>query len=337
MLKSKLLGLVLLFSTLVAEEVLVKRTQVIMGTYVSISVPKSDIELSNLAFKRLHIVEKALSSYDKRAEIYILNHKREVSLSVDSYEALSLCQKYYKYSDGYFDITIGSITKGLFHFGEEEHLPKKIELEKAKVDFKGLHFTQDRAWTDEGIVIDLGGMGKGFGVDKAVEALSGVSKAVIALSGDIYCIGSCKMEIQNPFEEEGVLASFIMTNMAISTSGNYRRFVKSSKYNHLINPKKKASQKNFASITLVSDNHSNSDLDAYATAASVMPYDTTIRFLKQMKVGYLLVKNTKELVMNERFKILTSELTLVEPLKKLQREYIKAVPLTFQSSKKLSL
>ena len=60
-------------------------------------------------------------------------------------------------------------------------------------------------------------------------------------------------------------------NTAISTSGNYRRYVQNSDYNHLINPKTRASQKTFASISLISDRYSNSDLDAYATAASVMP------------------------------------------------------------------
>jgi len=335
--KSAVFGLLLLFSLSLYAQELVKRTQVLMGTYVSVSLPKDEMSRAESVFQRLRAVEMALSSYDANAQVYKLNYNKEVMLSLDTYEALVLSQKYYKQSDGYFDITIGSITKGLFHFGEQEQLPNAYDLEHAKIDVKGLHFRQDKAWIDEGIVIDLGGMGKGFGVDKAVEVLAGVSQAVVALSGDIYCIGHCKMEIQNPFEEEGILASFSMKDMAISTSGNYRRFVKSSEFNHLINPKKRASQKNFASITLISNRHSSSDLDAYATAASVMPYAKAIRFLKQRKVGYLLVRESKVVELNERFNALTSELTLFAPLKKRERGYIRAVPLTFQNSKKLSL
>jgi len=336
MLKNKLLSLVFLVSSVFAQEALVKRTQVMMGTYVSISLPQGKTELSTLAFSRLKEVELALSSYDENAQIYQLNHNHKVKLSKDSFEALCLSKQYYEQSNGYFDITIGSITKGLFHFGEEERLPSEYELQMAKLNFHGLHFDKYSAWTQEGIVIDLGGMGKGFGVDKAVEALNGVNQAVVALSGDIYCIGTCKMAIANPFDE-GLVASFSMQDRAISTSGNYRRYVKNSNYNHLINPKKRESQRTFASITLVSNTHSNSDLDAYATASSVMPYGESLRFLKKIKVGYLLVRNSKELVVNEKFKTLVQDLRLFSPLVKPKREYIRAAPLTFQNSKKQSL
>jgi len=307
---------VYLTSAILDAQELVKRTQVLMGTYVSISLPKEKVQISSAAFDRLKEVEMALSSYDENAEIYRLNHEKKVLLSGDTYEALSLSKSYYKETNGYFDITIGSITKGLFHFGEDERIPSKQELLDAKVDFNGLHFTKSKAWIDEGVKIDLGGMGKGFGVDKAVKLLKeqGVQKGVVALSGDIFCLHRCNMKIQDPFSS-GFLASFSMAqeNTAISTSGNYRRYVQSSQYNHLINPKTKISQKTFASISLISDLHSNSDLDAYATAASVMPRTEAFSFLNGLKkVGYLLMTNEKEIHMNENFKNLTEKLEIIE-------------------------
>jgi thiamine biosynthesis lipoprotein len=144
------------------------------------------------------------------------------------------------------------------------------------------------------------------------------------------------MSVQNPFEE-GVVASFKMKDMAISTSGNYRRYVKSSKYNHLINPKTRACQSRFASITLISNVYSNSDLDAYATASSVMPYTKAIAFLNEMKLGYLLIRTDKAVLVNEVFRRSVQDLKLFSLEERLKKEYIKALPLTFQSSKKLSL
>ncbi len=328
------IGTVFLSSTAVYAEELVKRTQVMMGTYVSVSLPQDKIELSNQAFGRIKEVELALSSYDVNAEIYKLNHSSNTSLSLDSYESLALSQKYYKQTDGYFDITIGSITKGLFHFGEEESIPNTQDLKKVIVDFKGLHFSKESAWIEEGIVVDLGGMGKGFAVDKAKEVLSSVDKAVIALSGDIYCISECLMAVQNPFNEE-VLASFKMKDRAISTSGNYRRYVKDRAYNHLVNPKKRQSQKTFASITLVSSSYSNADLDAYATAASVMPYNKSLMFLKKMGLPYLLVTNEKKVLLSREFKNEVKEFRFFWNVKIQETEYIKALPLKFQKSKKI--
>ncbi len=285
-----------------------------MGTYITISLEKEQMEHSKVVFDRLKKVEMGLSSYDKEAEIYRLNQEHEAAISQDTYEALSLSSAYYKQTNGYFDITIGSITKGLFHFGGEERIPTDKELLAAKVDFKGLHFTRKKAWVDEGVKVDLGGMGKGFGVDKAVELLKaqGVSRGVVALSGDIFCLHACEMSIQDPFSSSS-LASFTMAqeNTAISTSGNYRRYVQNSDYNHLINPKTRASQKTFASISLISDRYSNSDLDAYATAASVMPKHEAFAFLDSFsRLGYLVVSNDKKVVMNEVFKNLTKGLQI---------------------------
>ena len=304
--------LIYLMGSVLNAENLLTRTKVMMGTYASVSLPEKEVETSSLAFDRLKDVEMALSSYDQEAEIYKLNHNKKVLLSEDTYQALVLAKHYYKKTEGYFDITIGSITRGLFHFGEDERIPSSEEVSTAMVDFQGLHFTKKKAWINEGVKVDLGGMGKGFGVDMAVKLLKeqGVRKGVIALSGDIFCLHACVMSIQDPFSS-GVLASFIMAQdkTAISTSGNYRRYVQSSRYNHLINPKTRQSQKTFASISLISDTYANSDLDAYATAASVMPKAKAFSFLNAFEsVGYLVVTNDKQIYMNEAFKQLTKKL-----------------------------
>ena len=318
-------------------EALAKRTQVMMGTYASVSLSKENLYLSKDVFKRLKDVENSLSSYDVQADIFKLNNTGETSISSDTYEALALSKEYYQKTDGYFDISIGSITRGLFHFGEDEVIPSKKARLYAKVDFKGLHFDKERAWIHQGVKLDLGGMGKGFGVDKAKEVLinKSVKEGVIALSGDIFCLHRCEMSVQDPFSEN-ILASFVMADemTSISTSGNYRRYVKSTDYNHLINPKTKSPQKTFASITLISSSYSNSDLDAYATAASVMPKVEAFRFLNRHDLGYLIVSNDKLIYKNEMLSKFTNELKIRKYRDLLQKEYIKVVPSRTQNSKK---
>ena len=327
------LWMVSLANTVINAQELVKRTQVMMGTYVSISLPKEKLHLSSLAFERLKEVEMALSSYDKSAEIYRLNHDKEIAITDDTYEALSLSKQYYQDTQGYFDVTIGSITKGLFHFGEQERIPNQSELLHARVDLKGLHFNEAKAWIDKGVKVDLGGMGKGFGVEKAVELLreQGVTDGVIALSGDIFCFHACKMAIQDPFSSR-LLANFTMAqnNTAISTSGDYRRYIKSRDYNHLINPKTKRSQKSFASITLISTQYSNAHLDAYATAASVMPKSEAFAFLNDLKgVAYLVVTNDKKIYMNEVFKKVTLQMNIHASQGLQKMSLIQSQPLDF--------
>jgi len=285
----ELLLLMLLGSLLSAE--MVTRTQVLMGTYATITLDKKEAKAQQQSFAILHAVDKALSSYKPQSDIYTLNHKREVQLSPYTYKALVQSKRYYEVSEGYFDITVGSLSKGLYHFGEEERVPSAKERAVAKVDINGLHFTPTKAWLDEGITVDLGGMGKGFGVDEVVAYLheQNVTQGQVALSGDIHCLDKCEIGIQDPFSP-GVIAKFTTksADMSISTSGNYERYVKTKTQNHLLNPKTKAPQQLFASITLISYGH-NSDIDAYATAASVMPLEKAITFLEGLDVGYVLI------------------------------------------------
>lgn len=272
---------------------MVERTQMLMGTFATISLPKEKGKEQQKSFEILKDVEASLSSYDPKADIYRLNHERSAYLTAYSYEALLLSKRYYDESDGYFDITVGSITKGLYRFGEETRLVSHQQLQKANIDFRGLHFERKKAWLDKGTVIDLGGMGKGFGVDKVALYLNeqNITQGKVALSGDIRCLDICTIAVQNPFGE-GVIAELTTKQAytAISTSGNYRRYVESTENNHLIDPKQHRSQQNFASITLFSHG-SNSDIDAYATAASVMPLEKAIMFLNALDVGYVLIVN----------------------------------------------
>ena len=61
----------------------------------------------------------------------------------------------------------------------------------------------------------------------------------------------------------------------------------------------------------ITDLYSNSDLDAYATAASVMPKREAFTFLNAFRrLGYLVLTNDKKMVMNEGFKTLIKELEI---------------------------
>ncbi|MCW8894467.1 MAG: FAD:protein FMN transferase [Sulfurimonas sp.] len=277
------------------------RTQVIMSTFVTISVDEKDKNYIEDGFDIIKDVDLSLSSYNPKAKIFLLNKNRHVELDNYSLEALKLSQKYYIKSDGYFDITIGSITKDLYRFGEAERLVSIQELKSAKVDFKGLHVQNNKASLDAGIKVDLGGMGKGFAVDKVAQFFrnSGVKNATISASGDIRCLSTCSIDVQDPFGE-GILLSFetAKKDLGITTSGNYNRYVESTKNNHLINPKLKQSQTKFISITLIGD-MSNSDLDAYATASSVMPMEKAYEFLERIGAGYIVLQSDKNLVVSK--------------------------------------
>lgn len=291
--------LFVLFLSAFAQEM--TRTKVIMGTFISLTLPAKEKQHIKPAFDIMKAVDKSLSSFKNSSPIYKLNQNKHAKLDTFSFEALRLASKYYRQTDGYFDIAIGSITKDLYRFGADERVPETFMLKESDISFSGLKFNEKEAKISSKIKIDLGGMGKGFAVDKVVKYLQekDVKKAKIAASGDIRCLGFCTIEVRNPFSEQALVAfSTKEKNIGISTSGNYEHFVKNRKNNHLINPKTKHSQDNFTSITLISALPS-SDLDAYATAVSVMPKQKAFEFLKSLDAAFVVLDNEKQLYVSE--------------------------------------
>ena len=298
-----------LLLTLNASTSLQKRTKVLMGTFASVSLNESDKGLYKGTFSVLNRVDNSLSSYKENSPIYILNQKKKAQINLYTYEAFRLSQEYYKKSAGYFNIAIGSVTKDLYHFGEEQRLPESWEVNSSDTSLSALSFDTKSASLGQGVKIDLGGMGKGYGVDRATEYLkiNGVTEARVALSGDIRCLGICHIEINNPNAQAPLFSFYTKTQeMGISTSGNYNRYVKTPKNNHLINPKTKHPEQNFISITLISKLPS-SDIDAYATAASVMPKELAYTFLDSLDLAYVILPTDGELVVSKNIDLFTMQ------------------------------
>lgn len=308
---------VFIFLALSLEAKMLTQTQIIMSTFITISVDEKDKKYIKNGFKIFKDVENSLSSYKSGAKIFQLNKNLSVELDSYTYEALKLSKKYNNKTDQYFDITIGSITKDLYRFGEDEKVVSKNELQSAKIGMHTLSFSKSKAFIKEGIKVDLGGMGKGFGVDKVAKYFkqNNINTAIIAASGDIRCLSICKIDIQNPFDNKALLTfKTKKQNLGITTSGSYNRFVKTIKDNHLIDPKLKKSQTKFVSITLIGSMPS-ADLDAYATAVSVMPIKKAYKFLNTIDVAYVVLRSNKELTISKNISKYTDELLLSDTMK----------------------
>jgi thiamine biosynthesis lipoprotein len=278
------------------------RTQALMGTFVDITLPSDKQAQSSHAFEMIKNIEHILSTYDTNAHLYTLNEHKSISTHPILVEALEKSIDYYAQTYGYFDISIGAVTKGLYHFGEEVASPSTEALHKATLNIKGIHLTPHTIHLDTNITLDLGGMGKGFAVDKVAYYLreQNISKGQVALSGDIRCLNTCKLYIQSPLSD-AMFASIHTQkeNVSISTSGTYRRYALKKEEHHLIDPKRRAPQKNFISVSLFSLGD-NSRLDAFATAVSVMPVASAISFLKEHdEISFILVKSDGEILYND--------------------------------------
>ena len=290
----------LFFPILLLSQNFQTRTQVLMGTFVHICLEEQYNRQISQSFRRIKEIEHSLSSYDSEALVYRLNHSHHIPYDAYLAETIEKSKQYYQDTQGYFDITIGSISKDLYHFGEENStIPSEEALQHANLDIDAIEVNATTIRTEENITIDLGGMGKGYAVDKVTDFLAeqNISKGTIALSGDIRCLDLCTFGLQSPYSEQtfASLKSKI-AQLSISTSGTYRRYVKDTSHHHLIDPKTAEQGKAFVSVSLFT-HANNAKIDAYATAISVMPKAKALAFLKAHdEIGFVLVERNGKIM-----------------------------------------
>lgn len=279
----------------------ITKTDFFMGTVVKISLyDKMDKDIINKAFDRIKEIENEVSINKKDTELSKLNSfagKTPVKVKEDTYTIIKKGLEYSKSSEGSFDITIGPVVK-LWSIGlREAKVPTEAEInEKLKfVGYKDLEVNENKSifLRKAGMIVDLGGIAKGYTADEVVEVLkqNGVKSAIIDLGGNVFAMGSkvdgqsWNIGIQNPFELRGEIIGVIEAeNKSIVTSGIYERFIEEDgrRYHHILSPFNGYPFDNeIAGITIVSDK--SIDGDALSTTV----------FSKGLKNGMEFVKKTK--------------------------------------------
>lgn len=297
-----------------AEEVTVERVQYHMGTQARVLIRGGGNEDAEAAFSRIGELDGKLSDYKADSEISKISDMagiQPVSVSADTRDVLKMALSVAENTGGAFDPTIGALTIGVYRFGRENSsLPEDKDIEKARalVDYKMLEIDGDRVYLEkEGMMLDLGGIGKGYAVEEAVKVLKsrGVNKGIVSLSGDIKVFGNdIEIGIQNP-GGEGVIAAFRTgtDELAISTSGGYERVIDlgGKDYHHLIVPGTGKPGREFLSMTVVLRG-SSALADAYATSLYVMGKDRAFEFLKgHPEIGVFAVLQNGDVYYNEAF------------------------------------
>lgn len=301
----------------------IERVQYQMGTYARVQIVNGNNDDVNAAFSKIKELDNLLSDYNPDSEISEINKMagiRPVKVDPQVIRVLEIAKTVATETNGVFDPSIGSLTIGVYRFGREREVEIDIsDIDKAKalVNYRDLKINDDHVYLDKkGMMIDLGGIGKGFAVERAVDALKqrGVSDGVVSLSGDIKVFGERQeIAITNP-GQQGSIATFNTggNELAISTSGSYERSVNidGKVYHHLIVPETGKPGSDFLSLSVVIDG-SSTFADAYATALFVMGRERALEFLNTHKeIGVFMVFSDRSIYYNQTFISLVDSLNV---------------------------
>ena len=215
--------------------------QAIMGTEVHLQFWSPDgasaEQISRAVMDEFRRIDGALSPYKEDSELSRVNREAGQGPVQISDELARIVDKSLFYSaqtQGAFDITFATLGS-LYNFREGKKADQKTT--DSLRDAIGYHHLKlDRAagtlhFRDRRTKIDLGGIAKGYAVDRAVEILKqyGVTNANVSAGGDARLLGDKRgkpwlVGIRHPRDKSKNAAVIPLENTALSTSGDYERF-----------------------------------------------------------------------------------------------------------------
>ncbi|MDH3257671.1 MAG: FAD:protein FMN transferase, partial [Nitrospinota bacterium] len=218
-----------------------RRTQFIMGTLVEITVSHSDPELiqtvTTQAFDEMARIEQLMSTYIPDSEISRINRaagKEAIAVSPEVEEVLREGIYWSEQSGGAFDITVEPLVQLWDFDGEKEIIPGESTIRKTAtlVNYKNIEIKDHTVRLKRrGMAINVGGLAKGYAVDRAISILrSRVSNGIVNAGGDLFAFGqkskqnSWTIGLQHPRKPQDLLAAFAVKNQAVATSGDYQRY-----------------------------------------------------------------------------------------------------------------
>ena len=250
-----LTAVLLLCSGCAAEKTPPKLSEVgfYLDTVITLTAYAEDKQVLKDAMDECGRYEQMLSRTVEGSDVWRINHGNgePVEVSEDTMNILRCAQNISNLSGGAFDVTIAPVST-MWNFTREPYaLPDKDAIARASqlVDYSRMKLEGNTVTLPEEMMIDLGGIAKGYIADRVKDYLKerGVKYAILSFGGNIVAIGSQKpdgtpwrvgiQDIDKPTGEHMLIS--LNKGGSTVTSGIYERGfdLNGIRYHHLLSPK----------------------------------------------------------------------------------------------------
>lgn len=208
------------------------------------------------AFDEVDRIDRLMSHYKPNSPLSHLNQEaaqHPIKTDPELFAFIAECVRYSRESNGAFDITVGPLMKAWGFFRGEGRLPSDAELliVRQKIGWQHLQLNakdQTIHFDCTGVELDLGGIAKGYAVDRAVALLKqyGITQALISAGGStLYALGAppesdaWTIEMQDPLDARKVAMTLRLKDQALSVSGSAEKFfeLNGKRYSHIMDPR----------------------------------------------------------------------------------------------------
>ena len=267
----------------------------VVDTYETVA--KEHLEAAVLEIQR---IENLLTTFREGSQTNQINQNagmKPVKVDPEVFNLIERSLRISKITDGYFDISYGSIDRKFWNFDREmKELPdpEMIKEHLKLVNYHNILLNREDSTVflkEKGMRIGFGGIGKGYAAEMGKRLLlnRGVKSGVVNASGDLTTWGNqadgkpWTIGIANPDNARLPFSYMNISNISVATSGNYEKFVSigGKKYSHTINPKTGMPVSGIKSVTIICPNAEIAD--ALATPVTIMGTEKGIGMIDQIQ------------------------------------------------------
>lgn len=288
-----------------------------MNTYITFTAYGDNVEsVLSQAKDKFTALEQLWSVTDEHSEIYAVNHAggQPITVSNDTAEILAFALEMADKTNGALEPTIYPILTAWGFTAEENRIPSNDEIKGLlnKIGYDKVVLNENAVQLPEGMMLDLGAVGKGYAGDIITELLKehGITSALLDIGGNIQAVGTkpdgsdWRLGIRDPFGE-GNVGVLTVQDMAVVTSGSYERYFigeDGKQYGHIIDPSTGyPAESGLASVTVIAKE--GKLCDALSTSLFVMGLDRAADYWRQ-NGGFdmLLITEKGEIYLTEGIK-----------------------------------
>ena len=302
LLNSVLIGLLLMSCGRGHEPVSQQTTA--MNTYVSVKIYDEDIDearandIIDSAFAEIQRVEGFATDYNDTSEIGRINADAGIDSVSVSQELIGLIERGMEYGDqsgGKLDITIGRLVKAWDFIGEKPHVLDHgvVDSLLAPIDYRRVVIKGNQVFLPSaGLRLDLGSIGKGYAIDRAVALLkrAGMKKFIVDIGGKLgvsfaetnkFDSTAVEILVRHPRKDGAYFGKFHVGTGAVSTSGDYQRFFIENgvRYHHLLDPSTGYPMRGLVGVTVVADDALSAD--ALSTLVFLLGREKGMEFIRE--------------------------------------------------------
>lgn len=284
--------------------------QEIMKTDISIEIhfPVGQKEKAELllgeAFALMRSFASRYSRFQKHNELWELNESASCIVSEELFEILRQAKRYSSITNGVFNPTLLLALEEEGYVGaySDRKAPawKPTDLSQLLLEPRTRMVRKPK-----NMKLDLGGIGKGFAVDKVASFLGNhFENFLVDAGGDIFASGENKVdnqswgiEVENSSEEGADLVLLLLKDKGVATSGNNRRTWKknSATKHHLLDPATgKSSASDLVTATVVSENTLEADI--FAKTLFLLGSEKAVLFSQKNNLAALLITQDRKII-----------------------------------------